>query len=62
MSRTFSFVCDDCKKSCWSGQADYIYGYSYIADFLHEHLGHKLRFIDDELIDDDYEDDERAYK
>ena len=52
MSTTYSFVCDDCKKKCWSGQRDYIYKYKYIADFLHEHTGYSLRFLSD-LADDE---------
>ncbi len=56
MSATFSFVCDDCKKSCWAGQNTYIYKYDYVADFLHDHLGHRLRFIND-LVDDEKAED-----
>jgi hypothetical protein len=59
MSTTYSFVCDDCKKKCWAGQSTFIYKYDYISKFLHNHIGHKLRFLcdhtDDELADD-YED------
>ena len=52
MSTTFSFVCDDCKKSCWAGQGAFIYKYSYIADFLHDHVGHNLRFLNDHSEDE----------
>ena len=52
MSTTFSFVCDDCKVRCWAGQNTYIYAYDYIAEFLHEHTGHNLRFLNDHIDDD----------
>ena len=56
MSITYSFVCDDCKVKCWAGQSTYIYGYDYIANFLYDHIGHKIRFLndhhDDELSED----------
>lgn len=45
MSETYYFVCDDCKKRIWAGQNRYIYKYDDIADFLHEHLKHHIRFI-----------------
>lgn len=52
MSTTYSIVCDECKKSCWVGQGDRIYAYRYIADFLHEHTGHSLRFLNDHVGDE----------
>lgn len=47
MSSAFSLVCDDCKLIYWAGQADYIYSDQEIAGFLHNHVNHKLRFIND---------------
>ena len=55
MSTTYSFVCDDCQVKCWAGQSNYIYGYDYIAKFLHDHIGHRIRFLNDH-VDDDTED------
>ncbi len=54
MSVTYSFICDEHKKSCWAGQSDYLYGYTYIAKFLHEHRGCSIRFVYDEDIPDGY--------
>lgn len=58
MSTTYSFVCDKCKQKVWAGQSTYIYQYDYIARFLHEHLGHNIRFLSDHATDEseDYED------
>ena len=54
MSVTYSFVCDDCKESCWAGQGnssrDYLYSYKYIDDFIYKHKGHKIRFLNDEEV------------
>ena len=59
MSVTYSFVCDDCKIRCWAGQSQYIYGYNYISKFLHNHIDHNLRFINDHVFDErsDYYED-----
>jgi len=46
MSRTYSLVCDDCKVEYWCGQSLHIYSAEKTAAFLHEHEGHKLRFVD----------------
>ena len=59
MSQTFHFVCDDCKCHCWTGQARYIYKYEYIADFLHDHIGHRLRFLEANEV---FEYEEDGYK
>lgn len=56
MSTTYSFVCDDCKKKCWAGQNGYIYKYDYVAKFLTDHTGHRLRYLND-YVDDDMSDD-----
>ena len=41
MSVTYSFVCDDCKESCWAGQGnssrDYLYSYKYIKEALYKY-------------------------
>jgi hypothetical protein len=66
MSRTFEIGCDDCNVCLWIGQADYIYTAephaSRLANFMHAHHGHRLRFLDTEKapeewleIDDDGE-------
>jgi len=31
----------------------YIYGYKYIDDFLKEHIGHRLRYLNDFVNDDE---------
>lgn len=51
MSTTYSFVCDDCKEKVWAGQSTFIYKYDYIANFLHNHIGHNLRFLNDHVDD-----------
>jgi hypothetical protein len=63
MSKTYSIVCDECKVDYWCGQNSHIYSAETMALFLHEHIGHPLRFVDnavDELIEDykDFEEQE----
>ena len=53
MSETYHFVCDDCRKHIWSGQALYLYKYRVIADFLHDHQTHSLRFLSQNYLDDE---------
>jgi hypothetical protein len=65
MSNTYSIVCDECKVAYWCGQSDYIYCKEKMAEFLHEHLGHTLRFVidcgDDSIVDyRDWEDNKRT--
>lgn len=52
MSTTYSLVCDDCKESHWCGQSNYIYDIEKTTKFLHNHVGHRIRFVND-LVDDD---------
>lgn len=61
MSTTYSIVCDKCKKSTCVGQGDRIYAYKYIADFLHDHTGHPLRFLNDH-IDDERSENYESYE
>ena len=68
MSRTFSIVCDDCKQSLWIGQGwldepkslTLYYGdqeiMAKLQSFLFAHVGHSLRFIDDEELCNSHED------
>ena len=60
MSVTYNIQCDDCKKTLWIGQGDYIYtatpGIKSFAKFLHDHMNHRLMFVNDENVNDDYED------
>ena len=48
MSKTFDFVCDECKEKVWAHQSNHtqLYSYPEIMDFLIEHEGHKIRFVD----------------
>lgn len=64
MSRTYDLACTDCKKAIWIGQYGGGSGHIYtgnnqtmrlLNDFLWEHSGHSLIFVDDEILDDDYE-------
>ena len=61
MSTTYSFACDDCKKTVWAGQSRYIYSDKSVILFLNKHIGHNLRFLND-LVEDDraieYEEDD----
>ena len=50
-------VCDDCKTSFWITQG---YGVpkfcvktELVAEFFGDHVGHKLRFIDENVMDND---------
>ncbi len=56
MSTTYSFVCDDCKVIHWSGQRSgersWIYGNHGVAEFLYDHVGCKLRFLNDDIDDE----------
>jgi len=52
MSTTFSFVCDKCQVRCWAGQGERLYFQSYIPEFLHNHIGHNLRFLNDHVEDE----------
>ena len=61
MSLTYSFLCDDCKIKVWCGQGDYLYDDKNIPRFLHEHHGHKLRFLCDQS-DDDMSEDYKEYE
>ena len=68
MSRTFSIVCDDCKQSLWIGQGwpdkpkslTLYYGdqkiMAKLQSFLFAHVGHSLRFVDDEELCNSHED------
>lgn len=60
MSMCYNIQCDDCKKVLWVGQRDYIYSskehLKAFAKFLHDHINHELKFVNDENIEDDYED------
>jgi len=42
----------------WVGQGRTLYGYTYIVDFLHEHMGHNLIFVRD---NDAFELEEEGY-
>jgi hypothetical protein len=68
MSRTFSIACESCKQSLWIGQGwpdrpqslIFYYGdekvMTKLQSFLFAHVGHSLRFVDDEGLCDTYED------
>ncbi len=60
MSRTYDILCVDCKKALWVGQGrkdgiKYIYRkekhLKELEAFLFSHMGHRLIFDDDELLD-----------
>lgn len=61
MSVTTQIVCDKCKVSCWVGQRNVLYGHQYIPDFLAEHKGHILRFVDEHMMCDDEFADYKKY-
>jgi hypothetical protein len=65
MSTTYSLVCDECKVTYWCGQSDYLYDDKETCNFLHQHCGHKIRFVND-LVDDNstdgYEDHKQGVK
>ena len=52
MSVCYDIVCDECKEKLWIGQSDHIYSASEhitnLALFLHKHIGHNLRFLDED--------------
>lgn len=49
MSRTYNIICDDCKSMYWAGESKRIY-YSLALDtFLYLHVGHRLRFVGDDI-------------
>lgn len=52
MSATYSLVCDECKVMYWAGQGESLYSQEKTAEFLYEHQGHPLRFVND-LVDDE---------
>ena len=63
MSRTFSIFCMDCKRHLWIAQTHgdqeaHLYrGARTMADFqrfLNEHIGHTLKFEDDERYTEPY--------
>ena len=60
MSVTHNIQCDDCKKTLWIGQRKHIYSsqanVDILAKFLHDHINHHLMFVNDENVNDDYED------
>lgn len=65
MSKCYHIQCEDCKKTLWIGQTGenkkYIYTgeketMSALTNFLFNHENHKLKFVNDEKIEDDYED------
>ena len=67
MSRTYEFVCDDCKVHVWVGQSRYETGAPLriyedkdglenqgpLHRFLLEHQGHKIRFGHDDVFADE---------
>jgi hypothetical protein len=67
MSRTYSIACDDCKCSLWIAQGwpdrpKSLTLYSGdkqvmqdLKSFLFAHVGHNLRFVDDEILCDTHE-------
>lgn len=61
MSTTYNIECNDCKKTLWIGQSDYIYtGNKECMDkfkkFLFDHVNHNISFVDDSNEHYDYED------
>ncbi len=58
MSRTYNIVCDDCGKYLWVGQGNKIYRgeeMDEFSEFLHNHEGHSLRFLESQDVPAKYE-------
>ena len=61
MSQTYSIGCIDCKVELWIGQCDYIYNSELhnLSNFLFDHVGHNLKFVNDmanDAADNDWSD------
>lgn len=54
MSTTYSIVCDDCKVRIWVGQNRWFYQPESVCSWLHGHVGHTLRFLNNHVEDEYY--------
>jgi hypothetical protein len=66
MSRSLYLICNDCKKSTWIGQTDFVYNDNETIDklraFLANHVDHPLVFTGDELKMDDVKCIDKEFK